>query len=449
MKRNKFIILILLLFLVLGFSYAIYKIEVGFSVPRSVAKWNVKVKDKELKTPKVVDLEFTKDDIKWEANPKVKEGTIAPGSKGTITFNVDVTGTEVDTEIDVEVINNNNNKNIKVSTSDENTFIKVDNPNKIKPITINIEWLGLDDEESNALDNNEINKLFNISIKVTVKQKPKEDFQKTILSKFGGKEAVKAKPVPDFSKTAETNEGIFAENDEYGESYYYRGAADNWVDFAGFYWRIVRINGDGTIRLIYTGTKDRHSYDNTQIGEAVYNPDYMPENYAEYIYSDIKKMTDDWYKTNIYEKGYDHLVADSGFCNDLTKTSSNEFSAYDRLVNLKKPSFKCLDKENNFLTKENGKLTYPVGIISWDEVAFAGATTESINQKYYLYTLKYYWTMTPAKRRNRTIGYVGTNGNLHHLLVIYPYGVRPVINLKSGIAISGGDGTEANPYHIG
>ena len=47
--------------------------------------------------------------------------------------------------------------------------------------------------------------------------------------------------------------------DDYGESYYYRGKADNWLSFAGFYWRIIRINGDGSIRLIYSGTKDNHT----------------------------------------------------------------------------------------------------------------------------------------------------------------------------------------------
>src|SRR5699024_9999363 len=60
---------------------------------------------------------------------------------------------------------------------------------------------------------------------------------------------------PDFSKIATTNEGIYAAQDDYGTSYYFRGATENnYVYFAGYYWRIVRINSDGTLRLIYDGT---------------------------------------------------------------------------------------------------------------------------------------------------------------------------------------------------
>lgn len=69
-----------------------------------------------------------------------------------------------------------------------------------------------------------------------------------------GKEFTVNLCTPDFSKVATTKEGIFMANDDYGESYYYRGQADNWVDFAGNKWRIIRINGDGSIRLISTYT---------------------------------------------------------------------------------------------------------------------------------------------------------------------------------------------------
>ena len=71
---------------------------------------------------------------------------------------------------------------------------------------------------------------------------------------------------PDFSKVAKTNEGLFKADDDYTattgmKSYYFRGAVDNnWVKFGKdrtgkyIYWRIIRINGDGSIRMIYTGT---------------------------------------------------------------------------------------------------------------------------------------------------------------------------------------------------
>ena len=51
-----------------------------------------------------------------------------------------------------------------------------------------------------------------------------------------------------------TNSGLYKAEDDDGGSFYFRGnVSNNWVEFGGFYWRIVRINGDGSIRLLYSG----------------------------------------------------------------------------------------------------------------------------------------------------------------------------------------------------
>ena len=78
---------------------------------------------------------------------------------------------------------------------------------------------------------------------------------------------IKAKGTPDFSKTATTDEGLFMAEDDEGESYYYRGAVkNNYVSFAGFIWRIIRRNGDGSIRMIYAGKKTNDTGEATSIG---------------------------------------------------------------------------------------------------------------------------------------------------------------------------------------
>ncbi len=269
-----------------------------------------------------------------------------------------------------------------------------------------------------------------------------------------GKEFTVKLCTPDFSKTATTKEGMFMAEDDYGESYYYRGVADNWVSFAGFYWRIIRINGDGSIRLIYSGTRENHIGDGTQIGESAYNAVGNKEKCADYKISTVKKVVDNWYKTNILDKGYDNRIADTDYCNDMSKNSKNQFSSSERLYN-KTPTLKCPDKASDLLSKSNNKLTYPVGLLTYDEVSFAGGVfyigNESYNSRYYLYTGNSYWTMTPASWDGFgvRIGHVRYNGYLGDAYANYSSpGVRPVLSLKSNVLVTSGDGTIANPYVI-
>ena len=267
-----------------------------------------------------------------------------------------------------------------------------------------------------------------------------------------GKEFNVSLCTPDFSKTAETKEGMFMAEDDYGESYYYRGAADNWVSFAGFYWRIIRINGDGSIRIIYSGTKTNNTGDGAQIGESAYNTSRYEEKSADYKISTVKNMVDNWYKTNILDKGYDDKIADTGYCNDISKKSTRDFGAYDRLYNNKTPILKCFNKESNLLSKSNNKLTYPVGLITWDEASFAGGARGQSNNKNYLYTGGWYWTMTPAYWSGSYVyvgsvdsdGYLNCNSYVNYRSI----GIRPVLSLKPNVLISSGDGTESNPYIV-
>ena len=98
---------------------------------------------------------------------------------------------------------------------------------------------------------------------------------------------IKAKGTPNFSKTATTDEGLFMAEDDEGESYYYRGAVkNNYVSFAGFIWRIIRRNGDGSVRMIYSGKKTSDTGEATAIGKSQFNSKYWDPAYVGYKYNE-------------------------------------------------------------------------------------------------------------------------------------------------------------------
>ncbi len=175
-----------------------------------------------------------------------------------------------------------------------------------------------------------------------------------------------------------SDKGLYAMNDADGTSYYYRGSVrNNYVQFAGFYWRIIRINGDGSIRLLYAGTTKDATGTNAQIGTSAFNTNRNLPLYVGYMYgnsagsslaevnantnnSTIKSYLDSWYSTNLSE--YASYIADSGFCNDRTlSTRSNNgngiqtnvttyYAAYDRYYTNYSPSLICPDASNDLFT---------------------------------------------------------------------------------------------------
>jgi len=303
---------------------------------------------------------------------------------------------------------------------------------------------------------------------------------------------------PNYQVLTENTTGtIFTEQDDDGVTYYYAGAVDNnWVKFANLYWRIVRINGDGTIRLIYNGTTTDQTGETTQIGRSAFNEQDNDNAYVGYMYgtpgsdtyeathanindSAIKIVLDDWYKTNILDKGFSAKVdMNAGYCSDKTpstvytltnglggtETITTYYGAYTRfwtnaIVNTNPtPTLKCKNTNNLYTTsvssKGNKALTYPVGLITTDEVNAAGAVAGTVNSSYYLHTRQNYWTMSPAYYVSRFtypagVFCVNADGTLGAPGVNYTYGIRPVINLKADTTFSSGDGTSTNPYVVG
>ena len=148
-------------------------------------------------------------------------------------------------------------------------------------------------------------------------------------------------------ETDKSDKGLYQAADDYGTTYYYRGnVKNNIVSFAGFYWQIIRINGDGSIRLMYDGAVNNASGVNQSINNKTYkfNSKYNDPAYVGYMYgnpdgttfdevranttsSTIKTTVDNWYKTNIVDKGYNNYVTNAvGFCGDRTLTGGDGIS---------------------------------------------------------------------------------------------------------------------------
>ena len=193
------------------------------------------------------------------------------------------------------------------------------------------------------------------------------------------------------------------------------------------------------------------------------NSDYE-SNVSNDVDSTIKTRLDSWYKTNIEDKGLSEYVADSGFCNDrsiisgdgVSTSARTEYGVYARL-NTYSPNLIC-SQSNDFFTVDNSKgnqaLTYPIGLITGDELMLAGLKVSSINRRSYVYSTQTYWTMSPVyydtgyssarmlvMSSTNTIGYAMVNDRV-------TYGVRPVINLASDVEIESGIGTQNDPYKI-
>ena len=281
-----------------------------------------------------------------------------------------------------------------------------------------------------------------------------------------------------------SDKGLYQMADDDSISYYYRGSVNNnYVKYAGAYWRIIRINGDGSVRLLYAGTTANASGSGLNIKSAAFNSKRDNPAYVGYMYgsilntsyektnanendSNIKKELDNWYKTHILGTSNESVIADAGFCNDRSLYSGNGYSAtgsntnygtWRRYYQTKQPTLKCAQTNDLFTlstnTKGNKALTYPIGLITVDELMLSGYADGYINKSTYTYSTLTYWTLSPSyfnvtdtSARELDLYSVGyPNGSNY---VTYGFGVRAVINLSSDAQISGGIGTSNSPYEI-
>lgn len=291
--------------------------------------------------------------------------------------------------------------------------------------------------------------------------------------------------------------GIYKSEDDLGNSYYFRGnVTNNYVYFAKNWWQIIRINGDGTIRMIYTSNPN-DSNANQYISRSSFNNNSNDNAYVGYMYgtagsstynathtntnsSTIKTVIDTWYQNNL--SSYSKYIADAIYCNDRevvvvqvnnflgmtitgngAGTNESAYAGFNRTFVDHAPTLKCKNKNDRFTTSStlgNGALTNPIALITSDEVVMGGGAgfdaatmTYITNDNYYLYLKNgdhSYWTMTPIAYLDSAavVGSVRIDGFVFSSGVgSNDDAVRPVVSLKSD-AISGGVGTVNNPFYV-
>ena len=366
----------------------------------------------------------------------------------------------------------------------------------------------------------------------------------TILANNGGAASMTTLTSTDFANVTTANDkGMYKAPDDLGMSYYFRGAVDNnWVKYGKYtkdtyytydgdynyslvsscdgldncfkiaskgddmYWRIIRINGDNSIRMIYAGTyapdantkvtlTESGNFDDdgnliggqkTAVGNSKFNQNYDSAEYVGYMYtikeqhgtsqsSDIKTYLEDWYANYTDLNVSNTKITDQIYCNDRTASTSNVaysttnyttltswnskgttyyYGANGRVWNNPvSPDYKCPVASDKFTTttvKGNGKLFYPVGLISADEITFAGLPAGKTNNSFYLYTGDYYWAGSPGGFYvgNYAGGFiVYGDGYLDCGDVSDDYGVRGVVSLSSESKLLG-SGTYNDVYTV-
>ncbi|CDE98688.1 unknown [Clostridium sp. CAG:628] len=264
------------------------------------------------------------------------------------------------------------------------------------------------------------------------------------------------------------------------------------------YWRIIRTNYDGSIRLLYSGT----SPDTTSgyIGKSAFNSTYNDPMYVGYKYgttgslennrlntndSIIKTYVDNWYKNYLtaYTK---YLSNDAVYCNDrnlasgqtvycndrelasgstYSTGSSFNYAPYGRQNANKTPTYNCANIKDAFSgSNSEAKLTYPIGLMTSDEISYAGGESYTdLTAPYAWYYLNSaggsitgsnaWWSLSPnfwsGSYSFFWFVYGSVNpGNLNHSRVVVSLAVRPSVSLKSCNLISGGDGSANNPYIV-
>ena len=300
----------------------------------------------------------------------------------------------------------------------------------------------------------------------------------------------------DFSTvlTTDNTNTLYTSTEDSKTVYYFAGnATDNWVKFGknesnqDLYWRIIRTNSDGGVRLLYHGTSttatDAFINPNTAFNKTSYDPMYvgymygtsgsLVNNRKNTNSSTIKTTIDTWYASNLEAKGYTkYLSTTAVYCNDRsnpaggynTGNSRFYYGAYTRLDTNKTPSYDCTTTEDKFTADKstgNGKLDHPIALMTPDEISFAGGLIWTNAPTWYYKNSAngsstgstWWWLLSPVDWRDSypyvffvggssNPGFLGSNG------VDYTGAVRPAISLKSCVKYSSGNGSASDPYTI-
>ena len=327
----------------------------------------------------------------------------------------------------------------------------------------------------------DLGKSFSYTIGIEASQKP--TFKDIILAN----NEVKTPITTPGAAVSTSSEALLASaEDDYGTSYYFRGAVTNkYVEFANKCWRIVRIGGDNTVKLILhndnisnasnpcssanNSTTAAFVHYDGNIYKSEFNSNYNDNAYVGFMYgtpgsttyeathantnkSTILTNLETWYNNNL--KTYESVIDNNVFCNDKSLSSGSgysanatDYAARERLYTSKIPSLKC--------NGELSKITSKIGLITADELAFAGYAVRGYITTSYLKenaTGYSWWSLSPAGFYNKSLSYVfrvrSDNDAIDICNVNVDSSVRPVISLVSSITISGVSGTSEDPYVV-
>ena len=345
---------------------------------------------------------------------------------------------------------------------------------------------------------------FSAHVDITSAKAPTAPTVTTLAETILAKNEVKAPITTPGAAVSTADEALLASTeDDNGTSYYFRGAVtNNYVEFANKCWRIVRIGGDGSVKLILhndnpTGVANPCDSANNSASAAfarysgttyksAFNANYNDNAYVGFKFGTVGSSTyeathansnnstiltnlETWYTNNL--KDYADKIADTEWCNDKTKVTDTTFNPYgysnvngsgyaknvtyygatQRLVSKSNsaggtgPSLKC----NGELSKINSK----VGLITADELAYAGYARGLQNTTTYLQenaTDTNWWSLSPDRFNGSRAGVwdvFGSSGLFRNSSVINTGGVRPSISLKSTTNVTG-DGTSSSPFII-
>ena len=269
--------------------------------------------------------------------------------------------------------------------------------------------------------------------------------------------------------------------------YYFAGnTTNNWVKFANLYWRIIRTNHDGSIRLLYVGTS--HDTTSGNIGESAFNTNSNSPKYVGYKYgedtsldtirnnttdSTIKTFIDSWYQNNLtnYTK---YLSTSAVYCNDRSEGTGQTYSAsskfnfasyyrmdWDTDGAKANPSYNCTNIKDAFsVDNTSAKLDYPIALMTADEIAYAGGVAFQKMSTPYAWFISNstgsqvssnWWSLSPIYwNGSYTLVWDWSSGlaDLDFHTATDALGVRPAISLKFCIKYSTGNGTYNEPYEI-
>mgnify|MGYP004529656599 FL=1 len=370
---------------------------------------------------------------------------------------------ELRSNVDIQSITIGDNALTSVTDKDWNYEIQLDNPDTLKLNVIPkyaLASVKIEKDNQVISNNSEVSLVGGDNIyKVTITstdQKNTKEYKINIkvkqaekVSIFGKQyEVIDAEPTLTTSsnntsdasglyKSTATNTG--------NPTYYFRGNVENnYVSFAGQTWRIVRVNEDGTIRIIMQdGINSNTGYK--------FNSNYNNYTYMYYTNSEAKTQLENWYQTNIGSKSNltKNVASGAYYCEQAKAKYSDSWTSGNANMTLYSsytPDFKCSSDGNN-----KGVVNASVGLLNYDEVVYAGGYYGQSNSSYYLNNPTIYgWTMSPAGFNGGYpyVWYVDTSGRIVNIYVDATPRLRAVLSLNAD-TLATGSGTSSDPFVIG